>query len=90
MLETQAGKFTTSKKMNVYFCLTEFSATRIVPLQCHVDNKTNSRYDIILGRDLLTTLGLDLIFSQNLIIGGEGSYEGCLAPMADLSNYEFK
>ena len=45
---------------------------------------------MILGRDLLTTLGMDLIFSQNLIIGGEGSYEGFLAPMADLSNYGFK
>ena len=28
--ETQAGKFTTSKKVNVYICLTEFSATKSV------------------------------------------------------------
>ena len=45
---------------------------------------------MILGRDLLSALGLDLKFSQNLIIGGEGPYEGCLEPMSDFSNYDFK
>ena len=45
---------------------------------------------MILGRDLLTALVLDLIFSENLIIGGEGPHEECQAPMADLSNYDFK
>ena len=29
MCETQEGKFTASKKVNVDFCLTEFSATKI-------------------------------------------------------------
>ena len=61
--ETQAGKFTTSKKVNVDFCLPEFSATKIVSWKCHVDKKTNSMYDMNLGRDLLTELGLDLNFS---------------------------
>ena len=55
-----------------------------------MDNKTNSRYDMILCRDLLTVLGLALIFSENIIIGGDRPYEGCSAPMVDLSNYEFK
>ena len=35
--ETQAGKFTTSKKVNVYFCLIEFSTTKIVSWKYHVD-----------------------------------------------------
>ena len=61
--ETQAVKFTTSKKVNIYFCLPEYSATKIVSWKCHVDNKNNSRYYIILGRDLLTALVLDLKFS---------------------------
>ena len=38
---------------------------------------------MIIGRDLLTALGPDLNFSENLIIGGEGPYEGCLEPMSD-------
>ena len=45
---------------------------------------------MIPGIDLLTTLGLDLKFSGNIIIGGVGPYEGCSAPMVDLSNYDFK
>ena len=45
---------------------------------------------MIIGRDLLNTLGLDLKFSGNTIIGGKGPYEGCSAPMVDLSNYYFK
>ena len=80
----------TSKKVNVDFCLPEFSATKIVPWKFHVDNKTNSRYDMILVRDLIATLGLDIKFSEKLVIGGEGPYEGCLAPMDDFINHDFK
>ena len=60
--ENQAGKFTTSKKVNVEFCLPEFGATKIVTWKCHVSKSANSRYDMILGRDLLTALGFDLKF----------------------------
>ena len=42
----------------------------------HVEKPTNGRYDMILGRELLTALGLDLKFYNNVIIGGEGPYEG--------------
>ena len=45
---------------------------------------------MILGRDLLTSLGLYLMFSGNIIIGGECPYEGYLEPMVDLSNCDFK
>ena len=45
---------------------------------------------MILGRDLLTALGLDIRFSENIIIGGDGTYEGCSVPMVHLKNYEFK
>ena len=44
---------------------------------------------MILGRDLLTALVMGLNFSENIFIGGEGSYEGCSAPMVDVSNYDF-
>ena len=62
--ETQAGKFTISKKVNVDFCLPEFSATKIVTWKCHVDKSTTGRYDIILGRDQITALILYLKFSE--------------------------
>ena len=46
----------------------------------HVDESAKVTYNIILDRDLLTTLGF---FFKNFIIGGAGSYEVCLAPMVD-------
>ena len=52
-----------------------------------MDESTNGRYDIILGRDPLTPLGMDLNFSVNVIIGVEGPYEGWSTPMVGLSNY---
>ena len=87
--ENQAGKFATSKKLNVDFCLPEFSATNIVTWKCHVDKSTNGRYDMILGRYLLTALGLNIKFYKNVIIGGEGPYEGCSESMVDISKYDF-
>ena len=76
--------------MNVDFCLPEFSATKIVPWKCRVDNFTNIRYNMILGRDLINALGLDIKFSGNIVIGGKGSYKGCSASMVDFSNDDFK
>ena len=39
MWEIQAGKFTTSQKVNVDFCLPEFSATKIVSWKYHINKK---------------------------------------------------
>ena len=72
--------------VNVDFCLLEFSTTKIVTWKCHVDRSINGRYYMILGRDLLTALGLDLKISDNVILGREGPYKGCSAPMLDVSN----
>ena len=41
--ETQNWAFAASNKENVYFCLPEFSATKIVTWKCHVDELTNGR-----------------------------------------------
>ena len=58
-----------------------------MPWKCHVDNYTNIRYDMILGRYLLTALGLDIKFSKNIIICGDGPFKECPAPMLDVSTY---
>ena len=57
--------------------------------KCHVDKYATGRYDMILGRDILTALGIDLKFSENIIHGGEGPYKGCSTPMVDVENYNF-
>ena len=54
--------------------------------KCHLNESNNGRYDMILGRDLLTSLGMDLKFSDNVMIGGEIPHEGCLATMVYLFN----
>ena len=62
--------------MNIYFLLPEFSATKIVTWKFHVDESTNGIYDTILGRDLLTALGLDFKFHDKIVISGKGPYIG--------------
>ena len=44
---------------------------------------------MILGRDLLNDLGLDLKFYERTIIVGGGPYEGWSAPMVDSGNSDF-
>ena len=41
---------------------------------------------MILGRDLLSELGLDLKLSEIIIIGGDGPHEGCSAHTVDVCN----
>ena len=50
---------------------------------------SNTRYTMVLSRYLLTALGLNISFPENIVIGDEGPYEGCSAPMVDVSNYYF-
>ena len=43
-----------------------------------------------LGRDLRNALGIDIKFSENIIMGGDVTYEGFLTPMIELRKYDFK
>ena len=58
--------------------------------ECHVDDPAKDRYNIILGRDIFTSFGLHLQFSQHAIKGGDRPSKGSTAPMIDLVTYEFK
>ena len=44
---------------------------------------------MVLCRDLINALVLDIKFSGNTIIGGEGPYEEFSASKFELSNYDF-
>ena len=68
--------FTNSKKVNVDFFLSELSVTKIISRKCHVDHSTTGRYDMILGIDPLTSMGLNLNFYENITIGSEGLCKG--------------
>ena len=57
--------------------------------KCHVDEYTEVRCDMILGKDLFNTSGLDLNFSDHVIVGSKVPYESCLAPMVDVGNCDY-
>ena len=44
---------------------------------------------MIIGRYLLTALGLERKFYDRVIVSGKGPYEGCLSPTVDISNCEY-
>ena len=50
----QVGNITTNIKVKADFTLPILSATNFVTWKCHVDDYDKVRYDMILGRDLLT------------------------------------
>ena len=49
--------------LKLKICLTDFSATKFMTKEFHVDDYAKIMYDMILGRDLSILLGLNLTFS---------------------------
>ena len=81
---TQGGDFLTTYKTNVELVLPELDAEKRVTWSFHVDDsQKNSRYDMIIGQDLLLEFNLDLCFSDNTIKGNGGTYEVFTAHMKD-------
>ena len=52
-------------------------------------DSNKGRYYIILGIDLLITLGLQLQLYESVTVCGKGSDEGCSAPMVGIGNYYY-
>ena len=50
----QARNINTNLKAKVDFTLTTLRVMNVVTWKCHVDDSTKGRYDMILGRELLT------------------------------------
>ena len=70
--------------------LPALSAVNFVTWKCHMDDSTRGMYDMILGRDIWTELGLNLKFSEHVIKADDGLFIGSVAPMVDLGMYVFK
>ena len=71
--KTQAENFTTDLKVKLDFTLHSLITTNDVMWKCNVDDSANKRYDMILGRDILTELGLNLKFSEHVIEADDGT-----------------
>ena len=56
----------------------------------HLDNSQGRhRYGMILGRNILYELKIDLCFSNNTTRENGGTYEGCTNPMKIISKIHF-
>ena len=53
-------------------------------------DSTNIIYDMILGRDILTSLGLNIKLSEHVIEADYGHFKGSTVPMVNMGMYEFK
>ena len=84
---TQAVSIITNIKVKIYFTLFEISATKIVTWKWHVDESAKGRYSVILGRDILTALGLNIEFSVNVIKADDGTLKDSTALMVDMGTY---
>ena len=78
---TMGGHFVTKFKREMSFTLPEFSTSKIITWVCHVDTNTlrkNAQYDMIIGADLLSELGIDINYTTQRIV-----WEGIEIPMKD-------
>ena len=55
-----------------------------------MDDSAKGRYDMILGRYILTALWLNLKLSGHFIESDYGPFKDLMVPMVDMVMYEFK
>ena len=83
------GSFTTTRQALVDFSFPELSGSKKVTWICHVDDKTDKSktlYDMIIGMDLMTTIGIMVDTKEKVI-----KWEGHMTPLkahGDLQDQE--
>jgi hypothetical protein len=74
--KTLGGTFTTNYESLLDFKFPELSTSKVVTWQAHVDDETSSKetdYDMIMGMDLMTSIGIAVDCEQRCIRWG-GTY----------------
>ena len=64
------------QKANIEFALPEFDTQKIIKWNMHVDSSTKpseTKYDMIIGSDIMSAIGLDVKYSNHTIQWGENS-----------------
>ena len=71
--ESCNGAFDLTHKAEVMFSLPELHSHKVITWQCYIDDRDSDDlgYDMIIGRDLMTILGIKIDF-QNKMIDWEG------------------
>jgi hypothetical protein len=79
---TKAGTFKTDRKVTCQFTLFEFHQGMDISWKMYVDESDARRnsYNLIIGRDLLHELGIDVLFSLGVM-----KWENATVPMRDPS-----
>jgi len=77
MWATAAGTISTNQKAKVQFMFPELSETKIITWNLHVFEQS-TRYDLIIGRDLLQDLGILLDFKNQTV-----TWDEVTVPMRD-------
>jgi hypothetical protein len=73
MVNNHQGNFSTLDQMNIIIKFPEISTSKVVTWQAHVDDKASSKeaaYDMIIGVDLMTSIGITVDCEQRCIIWG--------------------
>ena len=73
--QTQSGNIKTNFKFKICFTLPALRAMNVMTWNCHVYDSSKGRYDMILGGYMLTELGLNLKFSEDVIKADEGPFK---------------
>ena len=77
---TGGGDMSTKWESKQYFSLSELSRSKIVDWTFQVTDSKNLGYDMIIGRDIMQSLGINLLFSEQTI-----QWEGAQVPMRDFN-----
>ena len=77
---TGSGILKTKYESKIHFALMEFSDKKIIEWKFSVTDSKDLGYDMIVGRDLLTELGIDISFKRKIV-----SWEGIDIPMRDFN-----
>ena len=77
---TGGGAVSTKYETKVNFSLPEFSDKKVVTWKFKVFESTTLGYDMVIGRDIMSELGMDLSFNKKTMI-----WEGIEIPMRDFN-----
>ena len=75
---TPAGEMTTQSKVKVQFTLPELQENKLIEWNVHVVDNMGA-YDMIIGRDIMSFLGIDIRFSDQVV-----TWEGAEMPFKPL------
>ena len=63
---TMGGQFETADIRKTQLCLPELNSTALINVEVHITNQ-DSKYDVILGRDLCGQLGIEIDFEKSQV-----------------------